>query len=101
MKEALLAYEKIIIHQKVQAERKEQSGKKTDNINEEDKRYLFKLFHVILNSFGTDDLEWFCATETILNTLFNIKTNNAPEYASQIIQQMTKRLYSKDKVQTE
>lgn len=80
LKEALLAYEKIILHQKAEAEREKKS--KGDNIDEADKRYLFKLFHVILNSFGTDDLEWFCATETILNALFNIKSNNAPEYAS-------------------
>jgi hypothetical protein len=39
-----------------------------------------------MNTFGTDDMEWFCATEAILNTLFNVKTRNQPEYARTIIQ---------------
>ncbi len=46
-----------------------------------------------MNTFGTDDMEWFCATEAILNTLFNVKTRNQPEYARTIIQQLTKKLY--------
>ena len=50
-----------------------------------------------MNTFGTDDTEWFCATETILNTLFNIKTRNQPEYAKSIIQQLAHKLYSDGK----
>ena len=57
------------------------------------------MFGVVINSFGTDDLEWFCATETILNTLFNIRTRNSPEYAKFFIQSLTKRLYTKEKHQ--
>jgi hypothetical protein len=49
---------------------------------------------VVIKTFGTDDTEWFCGTETILNTLFNVKTRNSPEYARYIIQDLTKRLYS-------
>jgi len=49
---------------------------------------------VVVNNFGTDDTEWFCATETILNTLFNIKTRNQPEYAKSIIQQLAHKLYT-------
>ena len=70
------------------ATEKKKSRKKKDKekvslqaISEDDKKYLFQLFGVIINTFGTDDNEWFCATETILNTLFNIRTRNAPEYA--------------------
>lgn len=48
----------------------------------------------MIKTFGTDDTEWFCGTETILNTLFNVKTRNSPEYARYIIQDLTKRLYS-------
>ena len=54
-------------------------------ITESDKKYLFQLFGVIITNFGTEDLEWFCAAETILNTLFNIKTRNSPEYAKYLI----------------
>ncbi len=49
---------------------------------------------MVIKTFGTDDTEWFCGTETILNTLFNVKTRNSPEYARYIIQDLTKRLYS-------
>jgi hypothetical protein len=49
---------------------------------------------VVIKTFGTDDTEWFCGTETILNTLFNVKTRNSPEYARYIIQDLTKKLYS-------
>ncbi len=66
-------------------------------ISESDKKYLFQLFGVIISNFGTDDLEWFCAAEAILNTLFNIKTRNSPEYAKYLIQQLTRKLYSNEK----
>ncbi len=63
-------------------------------IGDHDKRYLFNLLQVVIKTFGTDDTEWFCGTETILNTLFNVKTRNSPEYARYIIQDLTKKLYS-------
>jgi glucuronate isomerase len=63
-------------------------------IGDQDKKYLFNLLQVVIKTFGTDDTEWFCATETILNTLFNVKTRNSPEYARTIIQELTKKLYS-------
>ncbi len=62
-------------------------------IGDQDKKYLFNLLQVVIKTFGTDDTEWFCGTETILNTLFNVKTRNSPEYARYIIQDLTKRLY--------
>lgn len=55
-------------------------------MNEEQKLYLFKIISVIINKFGTHDLEWFCASETILNTLFNIKSRNSHEYAKLFIE---------------
>jgi len=93
LKEALLAYEKIMIH-------KTNISKNLDaasTINEEDKKYFFTLLSVVVNTFGTEDTEWFCATETILNTLFNVKTRNQPEYAKSIIQQLSHKLYSDGK----
>lgn len=62
-------------------------------ISDSDKKHLFQLFSVVIHSFGTDDMEWFCVTETILNTLFNIKTRNSPEYAKYFIGQLIKKLY--------
>lgn len=62
-------------------------------ISEQDKKYIFSLLNVVINTFGTDDTEWFCATETILNTLFNVKTRNSPEYASHILKELAKKLY--------
>lgn len=51
---------------------------------------------MVVNSFGTDDTEWFCATETILNVLFSLKTRNSPEYAKLFIHSLTKKLYQGD-----
>ena len=68
-----------------QANKESKKPRKENVINDGDKKYLFSLFHVIINSFGTDDLEWFCATEAILNTMFNIKSRNSPEYAKYFI----------------
>jgi len=31
------------------------------------------MINVVGKNFGTQDLEWFCAAETVLNTLFNMK----------------------------
>ena len=70
-------------------------------IGDQDKKYLFNLLQVVIKTFGTDDTEWFCGTETILNTLFNVKTRNSPEYARYIIQDLTKRLYSDVPMPTE
>jgi len=43
------------------------------------------MISVISNTFGTTDLEWYCACETVLNTLFNIKSRNSNEYAKLFI----------------
>ena len=96
MKDALLVYEKIINHQ-LQKAAHDKKKHHENVISESDKKYLFKLFGVIIQNFGTEDLEWFCAAETILNTLFNIKTRNSPEYAKYLIQQLTKKLYNNEK----
>jgi hypothetical protein len=91
LKEALLAYEKLLHHSI-------QTSKSPDQqqIGEHDKKYIFSMLNVVINTFGTEDTEWFQATETILNTLFNVKTRNSPEYATHIINQLTKKLYSSD-----
>lgn len=92
LKESILAYERIIYHQ-------QQISKNIDPsaaVNEGDKKHIFNLLNVVINTFGTEDTEWFCAADTILNTLFNIKTRNSPEYARHFIQSLTRKLYSTD-----
>ena len=39
-------------------------------------------------------MEWFCASEAFLNTLFNIRTRNAPEYSKYFIGELVKKLYN-------
>jgi hypothetical protein len=51
------------------------------------------MISIINNKFGTQDLEWFCAAETILNTLFNIKSRNTQEYAKLFLEQLVRKLY--------
>jgi len=44
------------------------------------------MISVINSKFGTQDLEWFCAAEAIMNCLFNIKSRNSHEYAKLLIE---------------
>lgn len=62
-------------------------------VSDEDKTYIFKMISVLNNKFGTQDSEWFCAAETILNTLFNIKSRNSHEYSKLFIEQLVRKLY--------
>lgn len=66
-----------------------------DGVNENDKTYLFNMISVISHTFGTTDLEWFCACETVLNTLFNIKSRNSHEYAKLFIDQILRKMFRK------
>lgn len=87
MKEAVLAYEKIIMYQI------EKTSSVVDGVNENDKTYLFNMISVISNTFGTSDLEWYCACETVLNVLFNIKSRNSHEYAKLFIDQILRKMF--------
>lgn len=62
-------------------------------VSDDDKKYLFKMINVLNSKFGTSDSEWFCAAETILNTLFNIRSRNSHEYAKLLIEQLVRKLY--------
>ena len=72
-----------------------QKDKKNEAVSESDKKHLFQLLVEIQKKFGTEDLEWFCSAEAILNTLFNIKTRNAPEYAKYFINVLVEGMYTK------
>jgi hypothetical protein len=88
MKEAILCFEKIVINQVEKTKRDVYMA-----VSDEDKTYIFKMISVLNNKFGTQDSEWFCAAETILNTLFNIKSRNSHEYAKLFIEQLVRKLY--------
>ena len=66
MKESILAFEKIL-------QGYINSVGPTAGITDSDKRHLLQLLNVVGNNFGTKDMEWFCATETVLNCLFNLR----------------------------
>lgn len=66
MKEAVLAYEKIVEHQISRVGLQ-------DGVTDNDKKHLYQMINVIGKNFGTQDLEWFCAAETVLNCLFNLR----------------------------
>ena len=89
LKEAVLAYEKIIIYQIAK------TGSVADGVTENDKTYLFNMISVISNTFGSGDLEWFCACETVLNVLFNIKSRNSHEYAKLFIDLILRKMFRK------
>lgn len=86
MKEAILAYAKIIRYQI-------EKTSVAEGVTENDKTYLFNMISVVSNTFGTSDLEWFCACETVLNTLFAIKSRNSHEYAKLFIDQILRKMF--------
>ena len=52
------------------------------------------MMKVIIKKFGTQDLEWFCAAETVLNFMFKVKSRHSHEYAKFIIESLVKKLYA-------
>ena len=66
LKESILAFEKIL-------QGYISSVGPTTGITDSDKRHLLQLLNVVGNNFGTKDMDWFCATETVLNCLFNLR----------------------------
>jgi hypothetical protein len=87
MKEAMLGFNKMIRYQVGKAK------DITTSLTEDDKKYMFAMVSVVGKNFGTNDLEWFCATETVLNTLFDTKSRNAHEYAKLFIDQILRKMF--------
>lgn len=46
------------------------------------------MIKVIARCFGTQDLEWFCTAESIINCMFNLHSKRNPQYAKLMIEQM-------------
>ena len=51
------------------------------------------MLNVAGKNFGTQDLEWFCATETVLNTLFGMKQRVSHEQAKLFIDLIVKKCF--------
>ena len=51
------------------------------------------MLSVIGKNFGTQDLEWFCACETVINTLFNMKQRISHEQAKLFIDMIIKKSF--------
>lgn len=88
MKEAILAYEKIVQHQI------DRVGLQ-DGVTESDKKHLSQMLHVIGKNFGTQDLEWFCAAETVLNCLFNMRQRVSHEQAKLFIDLVVRKCFGR------
>ena len=86
MKEAILAYEKIVQHQINRVGL-------ADGVTENDKRHLYQMLNVIGKNFGSQDLEWFCAAETVLNTLFNMRQRVSHEQAKLFIDLIVRKCF--------
>ena len=69
-------------------------------ISDFDKSYIFKMTKVLGNTFGTNDFEWFCAAETVLNLLFNIKSRMSHEYAKLFLENLVSQLYVSEREAT-
>lgn len=90
MKEAILLFENILIEQSRKSKEVELK------ISHNDKEYIYKLTRVLSQTFGTSDFEWFCATETVLNMLFSIKSRISHQYAKLFIETLVSKLYISD-----
>jgi len=77
-KEAINVFENILKFTKT----------KFDDADMDDRTYVFKMFKVLVRCFGTKDLEWFCAIESVINSIFNLHSVNGPQYAKLTIEQL-------------
>lgn len=86
-KEAVLAFQAILLHEI------KENGSFESSLKESERRHMFALMGRIVGTFGTSDLEWFCACESVLNCLFSLKSRNSHEYAKHFLHQIVSRLF--------
>ena len=77
-KEAINVFENILKFTKT----------KFDDADMDDRTYIFRMFKVLVRCFGTRDLDWFCAIESVINSIFNLHSVNGPQYAKLTIEQL-------------
>ena len=51
------------------------------------------MLNVVGKNFGTQDLEWFCTAETVLNTLFNMRQRISHEQAKLFIDLIVRKCF--------
>ena len=85
LKEAALAFEKLIENQE-------------DGASESDKKHLFSMLLVLVKNFGTKDMEWLCAAETILNTLFNVRQRVTHEQAKSFVNLIQRKCFVQSEI---
>ena len=56
-----------------------------NTIKESDQTFFTSMILVLQNTFGTRDLEWFSVAETVLNTLFNMKSDMTYEWVNLLV----------------
>jgi hypothetical protein len=54
-------------------------------VSDSDRKHLYTLISRVVATFGTQDLEWFCVCEAVLNCLFSLKSRISHEYAKNLI----------------
>ena len=86
LREAVQAYEKIVQHQVSQVGI-------VDGVTDNDKKHLFQMMSVLAKNFGTQDLEWFCAAETVINTLFNMRQRVGHKQAQLFIDLIVRKCF--------
>ena len=59
-------------------------------MKKDDQVYLTEMMAQVIRTFGTEDSEWYCATQTVLNSLFNLKSNFTHEQAKTFINSIMK-----------
>lgn len=81
-KEAITIFDYIQQHKKITF----------DSASREEKSFIFTMIHTLSRCFGVQDLEWFCAAESIINCMFNLHSRNNPQYAKLMIEQLLAKL---------
>ena len=71
----ILIREAVLIYQALMGARN------FDEASDPEKMYLFQMVHILVQTLGTNDLEWTCAAEAVLNCVFGLKSRMAHEYA--------------------
>jgi hypothetical protein len=46
------------------------------------------------SNLGTENTDWFCAAEALINCIFNLKDKRSHEYAKLFLESLTRSLYS-------
>jgi hypothetical protein len=63
-------------------------------LTEENTNFLSKMMALLENNLGTENTDWFCAAEALINCIFNLKDKRSKEYAKLFLESLTRSMYS-------